>query len=207
MVSVWLSVSVLRVPARYAPTCVAAARASLLLSPVGARAVPLAARLRVLLVVPLVPPYVLYHSGRARALLCAALVSVADRQSKFYRRSRALTAESDRALGFLGSGHGLPGLLGSPRDVLRGGRSRPNTREIKSPSVDLGPLACVQGIPAHDYNTTNHLVLVAPTTCPSTTRWKLQAVPAQSFAWLDETCDSSARAPRHDSDCYFHMHK
>ena len=86
---------------------------------------------------------------------------------------RALTAESDRALAFLGSSHDPPGLLGSPRDVLRGGRSRPNTREIKSPSVDLGPLACVQGLPAHDHNTTNHLVLVAPTTCPSTTRWKL----------------------------------
>ena len=29
----------------------------------------------------------------------------------------------------------------------------PNTREIKSLRVDPGPLACVQGLPAHDYNT------------------------------------------------------
>ena len=41
----------------------------------------------------------------------------------------------------------------------------PNTREIKSLRVDPGPLACVQGLPAHDYNTTNHPPLVAPTTC------------------------------------------
>ena len=41
----------------------------------------------------------------------------------------------------------------------------PNTREIKSLRVDPGPLACVQGLPAHDYNTTNHLLLVAPTPC------------------------------------------
>ena len=46
----------------------------------------------------------------------------------------------------------------------------PNTREIKSLRVDPGPLACVQGLPAHDYNTTNHPPLVAPTSCPSTTR-------------------------------------
>ena len=45
----WLSTVV------YAPTCVAAARASLLLPPVGVRVVPLAARLRALLVVSLVP--------------------------------------------------------------------------------------------------------------------------------------------------------
>ena len=37
----------------------------------------------------------------------------------------------------------------------------PNTREIKSLRVDPGPLACVQGLPAHDYNTTNHPPLVA----------------------------------------------
>ena len=37
----------------------------------------------------------------------------------------------------------------------------PNTREIKSLRVDPGPLACVQGLPAHDYNTTNHPLLVA----------------------------------------------
>ena len=79
--------------------------------------------------------------GPARALLCAALVSVADRQSKSTDILRAFSAESDRAL-LSRSGHGLPGLLGSPRDVLRGGRSRPNTREIKSLRVDLGPLAC-----------------------------------------------------------------
>ena len=30
----------------------------------------------------------------------------------------------------------------------------PNTREIKSLRVDPGPRACVQGLPAHDYNTT-----------------------------------------------------
>ena len=63
----------------------------------------------------------------------------------------------------------------------------PNTREIKSLRVDPGPRACVQGLPAHDYNTTNHLALVAPTTCPSTTRWTQLAVLAQSFAWLDES--------------------
>ena len=32
----------------------------------------------------------------------------------------------------------------------------PNTREIKSLRVDPGPRACVQGLPAHDYNTTTH---------------------------------------------------
>ena len=71
----------------------------------------------------------------------------------------------------------------------------PNTREIKSLRVDPGPRACVQGLPAHDYNTTNHLPLVAPTTCPSTSRWMQLAVPAQSFAWLDETCASCQ--PKH----------
>ena len=59
----------------------------------------------------------------------------------------------------------------------------PNTREIKSLRVDLGPLACVQGKSAHDYSTTNHPLLVAPTTCPSTTRLLPKAVPAQSFAF------------------------
>ena len=81
----------------------------------------------------------------------------------------------------------------------------PNTREIKSLRVDPGPLACVQGLPAHDYSTANHPFLVAPTSCPSTTRWMQLAVPAQSFAWLDETCASSARALLRGSDFYFHI--
>ena len=81
----------------------------------------------------------------------------------------------------------------------------PNTREIKSLRVDPGPLACVQGLPAHDYSTTNHPPLVAPTSCPSTTRWMQLAVLAQSFAWLDETCASSARALLRGSDFYFHI--
>ena len=81
----------------------------------------------------------------------------------------------------------------------------PNTREIKSLRVDPGPRACVQGLPAHDYNTTNHPPLVAPTTCPSTSRWMQLAVPAQSFAWLDETCASSARALRRGSVFYLSL--
>ena len=55
-------------------------------------------------------------------------------------------------------------------------------------------LLLVQGQPAHDDNTTDQPPLLALTSCPSTTRWMLQAVLAQSFAWLDGTCGSSARA-------------
>ena len=88
----WLSTADL------APTCVAAACAALLLSPVGARAAPLVARLRALRVVPL---------GPLRALLPE------DQRVRFYAprlcRSqtdspistdvlRAFSAESDRAL-------------------------------------------------------------------------------------------------------------
>ena len=45
-------------------------------------------------------------------------------------------------------------------------------------------LLLVQGQPAHDDNTTDQPPLLALTSCPSTTRWMLQAVLAQSFAWL-----------------------
>ena len=94
--------------------CCAAAAAG------GARCAPLAARLRALRVAPLVPPRALLLGPNACTFMCR---SQTDNSSSTDVR-RGFTAESDRARLFLGSSHDLHGLLGSPGDVLRGGRSR-----------------------------------------------------------------------------------
>ena len=177
---------------------------TLLLSPVGVRAAPLDARLRVLRVVPLVPLRALIPEDRCVRFIRRACVGC--RQTvQVLPTFRASSRRRATELFFRGAVMVFLvflEVLEMSSEVVGPG---PNTREIKSLRVDPGPLACVQGLPAHDYNTTNHPPLVAPTSCPSTTRWMQLAVPAQSFAWLDETCASSARALLRGSDFYFHI--
>ena len=59
----------------------------------------------------------------------------------------------------------------------------PNTREIKSLRVDPGPRACVQGLPAHDYNTTNHPPLVGAATDAI-----CRVIPCPPLLWVGASC-------------------
>ena len=128
---------------------------------------PLAARLRALLVVPLVPLLALLLGPSARAFMRRACVGrrqtvqvLPTFHAALRRRATELSRFSEAVMILLVFSE----VLEMSSEVVGPG---PNTREIKSLRVDPGPLACVQGLPAHDYNATNRPPLVAPTSCPS----------------------------------------
>ena len=89
----------------------------------GARAVPLAARLRALLMVPLVPLRALLLGPSARAFMRRACVGrrqtvqvLPTFDAALRRRATELSRFSEAGMVFLVF-YGLPGLLGSPGDV------------------------------------------------------------------------------------------